>query len=431
MVDIRMTKARSSLIMSQPFFGTLALHLELVEDETVETMATDGSKLIYAPSFLDSISPDELKGVIVHNVLHCAYRHPGRRKNRDFELWNDACDYVINMDVLTAGFKLPTDRLLDERFKGMSAEEIYKRLRDSQLPPPTASGRSPSLAPNPANGPKTAPGKGPSNGQGLGLGPKPGTALAGSPTMDAGGPLGSPAKGPSPWARALDAVPSYKAADVQAIDNAWKVRVLQALAIAGTQAGNLAGSLERLAEDVKKPTIDWREELQRFIDNTIHTDFTWTNPNKRYLHQGLIFPGVQKDGVNKLGIAIDTSGSVDQRLFNQFRAEVQDILDNGKVQEIIVLYCDTKVRGQVQSFTNGDIVEMKTTGGGGTLFSPAIEWFLENEADLSAMIYFTDLQCNDFGPEPHFPVLWAAYGYESFLKTKTVPFGEIVKLLEN
>src|SRR5882762_5729724 len=107
MVDQRMIKARASLIQSQPFFGTLALYLTFEEDESVETMATDGKRLIYAPSFLDATNAKEHIGVIAHEVMHCAFQHHTRRKGRDTNIWNVACDYAINPGLIAAGFALP------------------------------------------------------------------------------------------------------------------------------------------------------------------------------------------------------------------------------------------------------------------------------------------------------------------------------------
>lgn len=422
MVDIRMTKARSALVIKQPFFGTLALQLEIVEEPSVETMSTDSEKLFYAPAFLDAITPEELKGVIVHEVLHCAYRHPTRRKHRDPKLWNEACDYVVNQDVLAAGFTLPADRLLDTQYKEMSAEEVYARLSRQQLKQVGANGSS--------GTPKT----GPNSGPGVGQGPRGGTTLAGNGQTQPGDQPSPVAKGQKqgpkcPWGKVQD-LPFADPATIAASNNRWAVRVVQALSIA-KKAGTLPGELERLATAVKKPIVDWREELRRFIDDRIHTDFTWTNPNKRYLNSGFVMPGVQKDSIAKLGVAIDTSGSIDQRTLNQFRAEIQDILDNGAVAEIVLLFCDAEVQGLARSFVAGDIVDMKAKGGGGTKFSPAIEWFNKFEPDITALIYLTDLECDDFGPEPPFSVLWAGYGYESRLDNKKVPFGEIIKLVES
>ena len=39
----KMVKARANLVMGNPFFGTLALRLKMVEDKTVKTSSTDGT----------------------------------------------------------------------------------------------------------------------------------------------------------------------------------------------------------------------------------------------------------------------------------------------------------------------------------------------------------------------------------------------------
>ncbi len=104
------TRARTVLLVSQPFYGTLALQLELVEvtDKSfVNTMAVDGRHLFYNPEFVLSLTEDELVGVNAHEVAHCAFQHMTRRGHRDPRLWNVAGDYAINADLLDAGFVLP------------------------------------------------------------------------------------------------------------------------------------------------------------------------------------------------------------------------------------------------------------------------------------------------------------------------------------
>ena len=74
----RITRARSRLILSNAFFGTLASGLELVESDAIPTMATDGTLLLYNPDFVATLTDQELIGVLVHEVCHCADRHPAR-----------------------------------------------------------------------------------------------------------------------------------------------------------------------------------------------------------------------------------------------------------------------------------------------------------------------------------------------------------------
>ena len=94
-----MIKARTELVLRYPFFGKLALQLELVESDQFETMATDGQRLYYNREWVLSITHKERVGVIAHEVLHVVFKHHLRRNNRDKYFWNVAGDYVIN-DVL-------------------------------------------------------------------------------------------------------------------------------------------------------------------------------------------------------------------------------------------------------------------------------------------------------------------------------------------
>lgn len=131
-IDIRVVKARTALILAHAFFGSLAMRLIPVERSDVETMATDGKFLFYSRKFLDAITASVTTFVVAHEVLHCALGHHCRRGNRDHKLWNIACDYVVNWLLKEAGFTLPDWVLVDARFAGMKAEQVYEILRKEQ-----------------------------------------------------------------------------------------------------------------------------------------------------------------------------------------------------------------------------------------------------------------------------------------------------------
>ena len=124
----RISKARTVLVIRQPFWGTLALYLKLECTRSIETMSTDGIKLYFNPDFVLGLDFDELVGCIAHEVSHCAYRHHVRRGKRELGLWNDAADLVINPLLRAAGFKLPDGALEESRFNGLASEEVYARL---------------------------------------------------------------------------------------------------------------------------------------------------------------------------------------------------------------------------------------------------------------------------------------------------------------
>src|SRR5579872_7101495 len=127
MLERKLTRARTQLLLNQPFFGTLCLRLTLAAGG-VPTMATDGRRILYDPAFVNSLKPAELEGVLAHEVLHCALGHHCRRGERDSQLWNEAADLAINPILIGNGFTLPADALVDPAFGNLSAEEIYARL---------------------------------------------------------------------------------------------------------------------------------------------------------------------------------------------------------------------------------------------------------------------------------------------------------------
>src|SRR6516225_5378543 len=130
-IDQRIVKARAALITAHPFFGALALHLQPMRTASHPRLATDGRHLFYNVDFLDTVTGEELKGIIAHEVYHCALKHHTRRNGRDAKEWNQATDFVINPMVLKAGLKLPTWVLLDPQYDGLSAEQVY-RIRQRQ-----------------------------------------------------------------------------------------------------------------------------------------------------------------------------------------------------------------------------------------------------------------------------------------------------------
>ena len=128
--EVRIQKARTTLLLDHPFFGTLLFRLGGKALRSVATMATDGVSLFYNPEFVETLNAAELAGVLAHEVMHPALQHHTRRSDRDHARWNMACDYAINPMLLDAGLTLPKDVLIDNRFRGMSAERIYNLIEE-------------------------------------------------------------------------------------------------------------------------------------------------------------------------------------------------------------------------------------------------------------------------------------------------------------
>ena len=132
------------IISNFKFFAELLFNLKIIEAKPgsrFKTMATDGKSIIYNPDFVNKLSEEEVIFVILHEIMHCANLHFARLGGRNAKMWNYAGDYAINIqlsdmqkDMDTKTIQVPTEILLDERFRNMSAELIYDVLYKENPP---------------------------------------------------------------------------------------------------------------------------------------------------------------------------------------------------------------------------------------------------------------------------------------------------------
>src|ERR1700732_2337773 len=100
-------------------------------------------------------------------------------------------------------------------------------------------------------------------------------------------------------------------------------------------------------------------------------------PTRRHIWAGLYLPGVMREGVGVIAIAVDCSGSVNARQLRLFEAEIRLILEGERPQRVHVLYFDAMVH-KVESYEAGEPVHLNPVGGGGTEFGPCFEWLNEH-----------------------------------------------------
>lgn len=382
----KLTRARSALVVTQPFWGCLALNLkvEIKTDLRFGTMATDGETLFADPDFTLSLSDPELRGVIAHEVSHVARLHHVRRGRRDPKLFNKAADYAINPDLLAGRFKLPEGGLNEPRFAGMSAEAIYAVLAKEEAQKP-----------------------------------KPAAGQQGKPQAG----HGAPGHGED-FGEVLDA-PGGAAGRAKAEAKAQEITRQAAMVARAQGTGNLPGFVKSILAELDKPVVDWRATLRRFADESSIKETCWTRPNRR--HGGeFILPGAESSTPSHLVCFVDTSGSMSNQALAKVGAELQAMLDESAVEQISVCYADTDVR-HVDVYTAGDSLTLTRHGGGGTMFAPAFAWLAANEPDASAVAYFSDLDAYDIAAikDPGLPTLWI---FTDPGRARPMPFGETIHL---
>jgi predicted metal-dependent peptidase len=484
----RIARAKAGLLIRDPFFGFLLSRLDVVEtrDPAIDTMATDGARLFVNVAFVLSLSERELEAVLVHEVLHCAYRHFSRRGSRPLPEFNAAADYAINGDVVAAGYSLPRGFLYDARFNGRETEWIYDSLFGSKPDPSAApadqdqdqdgdqdgagdgsdgdqdgadqdqdadgsdgadqDGDGADADQGDADGSdgeagdgSDADGDGDQDGAGEsgadqdggdqdGEGDAAGDGADGSPGRSGG--RGKPGRGKGDQDQDADQDGDQ---DPEQLSRDWSIWTRQAVAAATrANAGTVPGHLQRLVADLNRPRVDWRDVLRRFVSESMVRDYSWSRPNRRFLGSPFVLPGLRSDSLNRIVLILDTSGSVFSvlDLLRQILAEATALIEDGAADRLTVLHVDTAVR-RVDEFERGDVfTSTDPVGGGGTDFAPAFAWIDEHAADAAAVIYFTDLECWSYGREPAAPVLWAAYGRPEAVEYHgaRVPFGEIVRV---
>lgn len=133
--QLKISRGKTRLLLQQPFWGSLAMATEFIEDNDQPTMCTNGRWIRWNRAFVDKHTEAEVLGVVVHELAHKALSHMIRRHAREPKKWNYATDYVINNIVLQEGFELPQDGLFDKQYAGMMAEKVYDLIPDPPSDP--------------------------------------------------------------------------------------------------------------------------------------------------------------------------------------------------------------------------------------------------------------------------------------------------------
>ena len=399
----RLIKQRSRLGSRASGYASLIFGLPFVETEQTPTMATDGKNIYFNRIFVRNTPDHELLGTLLHEALHVSLGHHLRRGSTNPKLWNVACDFAINLIVKDARIKLPENALLDEKYRGMTAEQIVRALSNGEG----------------EEGEDGEEGEGEEDGGGHPSGAPEDFEQAGEiwdATDDDGDPLEGKEK--------ADAEEELKR-DIIVADVVEKA--------SGTGTITIDGGV---LDQAKSASVDWVEALADFLDQAFGSEPTFAKPARRHLWSGNYFPSYQGVGGGDLVIAIDTSGSVSQGEAQQFADEIDSIRENIKPDRTVVVYCDTVIQRnaetgeQFDEFDSFEDIVVRKIDGGGTRFDPPFSLVEQEGFEPSAFIYFTDGYCQvgrGTADKVTYPVLWATTGVEPTF-TQGEEFGEIVEV---
>ena len=358
-------RARISLLLQQPFWGTLATRLILkdaTDEKWCKTAGTDGRYLYYNRDFISKLNKAECIFLVAHEVEHCVYDHMSRRGSRKPKMWNAAADFVINYELHEHNVgKLPDPKTsgvtacFDAKYKGMFAEEVYDLLEKD---------------PN-ANWPEFDVHLEPGDGKG-------------EPMTEE---------------------------ERRGLSDEIRNAVMQAAKAAG--AGNTPLGVKRMLKDLVEPQMDWREILNMKIQSMLKNDFTWSRCSRKSQASGFYLPGMKEDVKVKAAVAIDCSGSMGDDMLRDLLTETKGIMEQFADFDLEVWCFDTKVYNY-QKFTPenlDEIDEYEIKGGGGTDFVCNWTFMKDNDIQPERFIMMTDgYPCGSWGDENWCDTLFLIHG---------------------
>jgi len=368
-------------IMNNPKYvalsGVLMLGERAVKDD-VPTACTNGRDEYYGRDFVNSLTDPELRFLILHETYHKLYKHLITWKHlhdKDAQLANKACDYVINCKITDDnhdGFaKMPECGLLDDKYRGWDAARVFKALEEEQ------------------------DGQDAQGEQGQGQG-RDGTD-SGDSASDT---------------RSLDSHEWDAAASLDAEEQRQLERELdEAIRQGAMAAGKTGGTVDRELADLMQPQVDWREVLRDFISSTCngHDYSSWARPNRRYMGSDVYMPSTYSEQVDELVLAIDTSASISQYELTSFLSEVSAICEHVKPSQVRVLYWGHIVAGDevyTDDMLDTLVQSTKPIGGGGTDVDCVCKYIKDQSISAQAVIVLTDGDLYNGWGTWDIPVLW-------------------------
>lgn len=423
----KITKAKIKLFFEHPFFGNLTMGMKLLDSTDsgwCPTAATDGRNIYYNRNFFQNLNPNEVIFVLCHEILHVAFDHLGRRNHRDPVYWNMANDYVINAMLMKEKIgTMPTKPvedpaakargethqrvgLYDARYDGWYSEKIYEDLQKRKVEKKLTLDVHLELG----DDAKDQPDK---SGPGVKISAKGGKKLTldvpifgndANGEVELGDGQGQGKDQPGTSGPGVE----ISAEDLRKIREEMRGRVITA-AQSAQAAGKLPASIARLVNELTEPVINWRELLAQNIQSCLTDDFTFQRPNRRHMYSGVFLPSLKKDETVDVTVAIDMSGSISDKMAQEFLSEVWGIANSYADFRISVLCFDTQVYN-FQVFTPDtvdDLLSYECKGGGATDFMAFWNYWRENDIEPKKAVIFTDgYPGGEWGPSNYADTLW-------------------------
>jgi predicted metal-dependent peptidase len=364
-----LSRTSKDLMLKEPYYGFFLIALNKIWTDKVPTagVSKDGInyRLYIGETFWNSLSEDHRRGLLKHELLHIAFGHLTMYfKFSDKKLANIAMDmeinqYILSTDLPEGGIDIDnySDLNLDQKAGCRYYYEKLKQFKDQKE--------------------------------------KNGTC--GNDSMDK--LLDDIESGNIPDHSTWEEFEGMSEAEQKLLDKQVQ-RILQdAEQKTKSRGGHVPDELKDriILDELLPPKFNWKNYIRRFtgVSTKIFTKKTRRKDNVKFPDN----PALKIKMRQKMLLAIDTSGSVNNEELKEFMNEIHHIYKAGV--DIHILQCDTTIKS---SEDYKGKFELGIVGRGGTDFDPVLKFYAEHK-EYTSLVYFTDGECST-SLKPTKPVLW-------------------------
>jgi predicted metal-dependent peptidase len=298
--------------------------------------------------------------------------------------------------LVELGLTMPKVGLIDRKYRGMTADDIYSKLvKDNKKSP----AHSLLISSEVGQGSGSADGENAATGWDLHISPDD---LRGQ---------------------------SVRSQEFPTAEERKRLRVSITKSLADKIRGIAPGLFESEIQQAKGGQVPWRTLLSRFFTGIRRDDYRLFPPNKKHIWRGIYLPSMGAPGPNHIIVAVDTSGSMSDQVLGEILGEL-DKLRSVTDCTITVIQCDAKIHkvDEFDAFNETKFDRYIFQGRGGTAFEPVFDWIRDKSQrsmfQFDALIYITD-GFGSFPPKPPpYPVMWIMTEHSR----PDIPFGEVIRM---
>lgn len=358
----RLTNLRALMLKEYPFFGELMMMLRFgVAD--CETAYTDMKHIVFDPDFAGRLSDEELKFVFMHEVMHCVLKHCVRGEGLISEIYNIACDIVVNSNILyymgQSDIKIDGVYAMHRTPNGeegyrYSAEDVYRMLL---------------IQGNGGNG---------------------GSRERGNESKQIDSRNTNTGR--------IDTHEIWSRTEVnEAVTGQWDKAVKEYGGKGYSPDSFMPPAVRGLLDDwLQNRQVNWKELLYDYIRMVYDSsDYSFSPPDRRFSDYDYILPDDHPELTEQLRdiwFCVDTSGSISREELSEICGEIANIYHEITKVEGMISFFDTRVTEPVEFSCREELMEMKPVGGGGTSFVRIFRYLDQNMRDHlpAAIVILTD-----------------------------------------